>query len=131
MGVDLTVSPIRHATLDWWLCYERIRFDRDYELFGQIDKFGRGKRPVVCHPLPIPVGKRVQWYGDDGLETITTNPYGTPLTYIVANEFRKLVIDEYGAGCHDGISLISDWNRAVMAMLTAMPPDTPVVLYWS
>jgi hypothetical protein len=66
-----------------------MQFDRCYELFGQIEEFGRGSLPPVCQGTPIPTGKRVEWYGDEGLKTITTDPYGKSLTYLHAEAFHR------------------------------------------
>jgi hypothetical protein len=95
-----------------------MQFDRCYELFGQIEEFGRGSLPPVCQGTPIPTGKRVEWYGDEGLKTITTDPYGKSLTYLHAEAFHR-----FRTANREG-NILSDWNKAVLAMLKALPPTT-------
>ncbi len=62
MGLDLTILPLR-GPKDLGetsvLAYNRLQFDRDYELFAQIiemndyDAAFAGSRPII-KPLPIP-----------------------------------------------------------------------------
>jgi len=119
MGLDLTVAPIQFHTMDWWLANNRLSFDRNYALFSQIAPIGRGDGKLVCKPKPLPEGKRLDWYADEGCKQVTEDPYGTPLTYVPAAEFRK--VKPKGT---------NDWNKAILAFLKTLPPDTPVVLWW-
>jgi len=125
MGVDLTVCPVRWDNTHWWLLHERISFDRNYELFAQMGLTGvedeAGNDIVaVMEDSPVPEGKRVEVYGDEGIEVCTTTPYGDPLTFVRAKEFRKVKTDK----------TIGKWNLAVIRFLRALPPETPVVLWW-
>lgn len=122
MGIDLTIAPMRHSRMDWWLASSVIDIDRDYDLFALLGYVAR--RPSIqslCHPKPLPVGKRLDWYMDEGIKRVTEDPYGTPLTYILADETRAIDVPKL---------VLSDWNRAVLGMLQAIDPETPVVLYW-
>jgi len=115
------VCPVSYFKQDSWLCYDRLGLNRNYELFAQIDE-EKSRMPAieaVCDPKDIPQGKRVHWYGDDGLKTITEDPYGCGLTYVDAREFANVEPGETG-----------DWNKAVLAFLKALPPETPIVLWW-
>jgi hypothetical protein len=120
MGLDLSVVPVNYHQMDWWLGNNRLGFNRDYFLFEQIDSKGRtdlDPLPKICNPKPLPPNVQFDWYDDEGLETITTDPYGTPLTYVTAGELAEVKSEH-------------DWNAAIIAMMKALPPQTPVVLYW-
>ena len=117
MGMDLTVCPIKLNFNNDWLGHERLSFERDYDLFSQIEDIGRGAGPKVLTPKPIPGTFR--WYDDDGLKESSDDCYGTPLTYVKAEEFANIIFD-----------VLSDWNKAVVIFLCSIPPETPVVLWW-
>lgn len=121
MGMDLTLCPIKHDHLHWWLAYDRISVLRDYRMFAQLGvKYYDEPVTPVCQPRPIPPSIKFDWYGDDGIETKTTDPYGSELTYATAMELA-------------GIKLIENthqWNKGVLAFIKAMPPTTPIVLWW-
>ena len=120
MGLDLVVSPIQYTSNNWWLCYNRLSFNRSYQLFSQIVNVGREwtDEPIL-NPLPVPKWIEINWYWDEGIETITENPYGEPLTYLTAGEFCELDTSDLG-----------NWNSAVVEFLCALPRETPVLLYW-
>lgn len=120
MGIDLTLCPIEYPRLDSWLGHERISVRRDYRIFGQIDGFCEAGAHAICHPRPLPEWIRFRWYGDDGLEVATEDPYGTPLTYAMTGALCKVSLPKDA----------TPWNRAVWAFLAALPDDTPVVLWW-
>lgn len=122
MSVDLTLCPIPYASQKWWLAYDRVELKCDYDLYSLIAAFGRGCHEPVMQPQPIPPDKYVDWYGDQGIQRVDKDAYGTPLTYVPAGEFRNIT------AAH--LSEASKWNRAVISMLQLLPKDTPVVLWW-
>jgi len=120
MGLDLTVAPMRYHTMNWWLAFDRLRLDCDYDLFSQIGPCSRGRYKPITLPLPLPAGTKFDWYEDESVKTKTEDPYGVPLTYLPAAAFRDMILEG-----------VSDWNKAVLVFLAALPPDTPVVLWWN
>ena len=124
MGLDLTVCPVRYGGNRWWLGYTRIAFDRDYNLFGQIAKTAWTDFEPTLKPTPLSFNVSFDWYGDEGVEQITEDAYGEPLTFVFAEEFRCIETENPEFE-------LSEWNKAVLLMLRALPNKTPVVLYWS
>ena len=125
MGIDLTVCPVKWDNTTWWLLHERLGFNRNYELFAQMGMGGVEDEDgnllqSVFEDSPIPEGVRVEWYGDEGIEIRTTNPYGEPLTFVRAKEFRKVKTDK----------TIGKWNLSIIKFLQGLPAETPVVLWW-
>jgi len=110
MGIDLTLHPIKFAHLkDWWLLTESLSMDRDYALYDQIKNLGSIRANIE--------GRRIQRYEDDGLKEIIEDAYGSPLHYVLAGQLATILPE-------------SDWNKAIVAFLKALPPSTPVLLYW-
>jgi hypothetical protein len=116
MGIDLEVmaSNFREHRGEM-LSTAKLRFDRDSRLFGQLD---RQTTPCLVHPLPE--GLKVGCYQDDGLTFTATDRSGQSLTFTTPADLVRLLIPED----------IAPWNRAVLAFLLALPPDTRIVLYW-
>ena len=110
MGLDLTVCPMPY-TIDRFndLLSTRVDLHRDYAMFEQI-----GSLPSLKAALPV------RWYEDDGLKLRDTNPYGGALRYTTASEFAAVKVPDDA----------TVWNRAVIAFLTALPPETRVYLWW-
>lgn len=92
-----------------------LRFDRDGVLFAQL---ARDADPCLVHPLPADI--RVGCYEDAGLTYEQADRHGRPLTFTTPADARLLRVPDDTA----------DWNRAILAFLTALPPDTRIVLYW-
>ena len=91
MGLDLTLTPDSYGcgfSTKWFLAHTRIDLQRNYSLFAAIGG-RRGEETQVCYPRKLPESVKYQWYGDEGIETRTTDPYGDPLTYVTAGELRK------------------------------------------
>lgn len=123
MGLDLTAAPIKYGAVNnynWWLAYDRLSFERNYDLFGQIDDCGRVSTPPILKPQLLPLNVKFDWYEDGGIKTRNVDPYGEVLKYVLASDFKRIVMPE-----HSG-----EWNRAVIAFLCSLPEKTPVVLWW-
>ncbi len=73
-------------------------------------------KTAPTHPLALPVA----WYDDDGLQDITTDPFGRPLTWTPASHLAA-----YAGG---GINLTA-WNHGVLALLMGLG-ETRVILRW-
>ena len=117
LGLDLTICLIPNGKMDWWLCHNRVNFQRDYDFFSRIADTGRRKINPSLNPLPVPESKRVDWYDDDGIKQTTEDAYGSKLTYLLASAFSKVTSD-------------NQWNKAILEMLKLLPEDTPIILYW-
>lgn len=115
MGLDLTLVPNRYPQIGgWFLAYDRISLDRQYALFDairdQVDTF------------PLEDDTRFQWYGDEGLEDVREDPYGSPLRWCFAKDLSKIRLS---------VEDLSAWNRGVVAFVRSLPPDTKIVLWWN
>lgn len=122
MGLDLTIAPIRHHTIQWWLATERLSIDRDglgHMIAGQNDD---GEEGVETKPIPKKVD--FDWYDDEGLRRTKVDPYGSPLEYVEAGDLAAAMVG------YAEKRKFSPWNEAVIAFVSALPVDTPVVLWW-
>ena len=121
MGVDLTLIRDRHHSLgNWFIGYDRISVDRDYDVLGQIGDIGRGHEGNrIVNAWQLPPGTRFDSYEDEGILTVTDDPYGDPLTYTTAGELAKVRVGES-----------TPWNRALWEAIRALPADTVFVLWW-
>ena len=118
MGVDLRIAIIKPTAERWWLCYDRLRFDRDYDLFGLIEKMPNW----TINPDLV----NLDWYEDNGVKRIYTNPYGDKLVYTLSDEFAKLDIPGIKTN-HD----MSGYNEAILKFLAALPAGTRIVICWA
>jgi hypothetical protein len=77
-------------------------------------------RKLPASPLaPMLLGE----YGDEGLKMdVTDDKYGDPLTWTYAKRIGDLT---------SANPEWSEWNRAVIAFMDALPPNTPVILVWN
>lgn len=116
MGVDFSIV-IYPYNLDRRLVlgYDRLSFSRNYELYDKIGKFNLQKL------FP----NKLYWYGDDGLEELTEDAYGTDLEYCYAGEFNKLKYKKSDIG-----KLINQSDYAIIQYLIMLPEKYIVVLYW-
>lgn len=113
MGIDLTLGVPKYDTLDAPLVSERFRLDvRNHELFDALKEIS----------TPLPQG--VNWFFDEGLETVATDSYDEPLTFATAAQVVKQY-ERYETG------KITEWDTAVLAFLKAVRPDRKVILYWN
>jgi len=121
MGLDLTVMPILMPLNTWWLGHNRLSFIRNYDLFRQIPGYDRENAMPVFEANPIPPGVAFQNYSDSGIETITEDSWGSPLTYVQSNQFYNLIVVRTATHNH---------NAAIVQFLASLKPAVPVVLYW-
>lgn len=126
MGMDLTLYPHKEKIQHWrsMVGSSTLRLDQDYELFAQIDKgvMDRHGEEVkqVCKPKPLPPNVEFMTYDDDGIKEMRTDMYGEGLTYVEAWELKKVKLDPES----------TDWNKAIFALIKALPDSYPVVLMW-
>jgi hypothetical protein len=116
MGIDLEVmaSHFREKRGEL-LPTATLRFDRDLGLFGQLSQ-----EASPCLVQVLPEGLKVGRYEDAGLAFTDMDRYGKPLTFTTSSTLQKLRVPEN----------LAPWNRAILAFLFALPPDSRVVLYW-
>jgi hypothetical protein len=122
MSLDLEMWPVRNRedmSGAKVYCFDGLRFAGDYELFGQLRDLSHytEKMPTIT-PRPLPEALWVESYGEPGCTR--SDKYGNPLTFVYAEELRRLAVSETTA----------PFNRAIVAFLHALPPETPVILMW-
>jgi len=102
---------------------DQLDLDQDYRLFGHIDNEHMQEKGVkqVCRPKPIPPGFKVMVLGEEeGWKQEKETPYGDKLTYVLAEELAKIKPEIWD----------TPWNKAVLAMIKALPEDFPIILWW-
>lgn len=116
MGIDLKIlaSNLRERRGEL-LSTASLRLDRDPRLLSLLSK-----EAVPCLVQPLPAGLKVGHYEDDGLKFAEKDRYDQELTFTTPEQLQ---------GVRE-IEEISEWNRAVLAFLFALPPDTKIVLFW-
>jgi hypothetical protein len=104
--------PVARSNLPW--------SERDLaRLLGQgLVARDRPASPCLVHPLPE--GLKIGCYQEEGLIYTATDRSGQPLTFTTPADLARLRVPDD----------IDPWNRAVLAFLAALPPDTRIVLYW-
>ena len=87
MSLELTLLPLRglkEMGERSVFCYERLRLDQDYRIFGQLTDMSPhcedGNNDIPAKPTikayPIPPQVWVETYGEDGVERTREDPYG-------------------------------------------------------
>ena len=122
MGLDLTIFPLsgpQEVGSTSVFVSDKLRFDRDYEVFGQLIKID-DKEPVIkTHPLPPQMWVHV--YGEEGLRRTREDSYGSELTFVYAQQLKRLKLPQD----------VSSYNKAIKAFIDALPDDIPFILWWS
>ncbi len=122
MGLDLTILPM-HGPQEMGevsiLTYNLLKFDRDHDIFGQIIELDDSEPTIK--PLAIPPQMWIKTYGDEGIEHTRTDKYGIELTFVYAEELKKLNLPKN----------VSAYNQAIKSFIDALPNDTPIILWWS
>ncbi len=111
-------------------CPDRLEMTKDNGIFGQLIKIshprndGSGiplKPSIKSHPLPSKL--RVAYLTEDedgGLLSTRKDGYHEPMRFVYAKDFALLEMPGNA----------SDVNKAIVAFTKAMPPDTPLFLFW-
>lgn len=106
------------------LAREVLTLDRDYTFFQLFADTGRVDLHPVCQTHPLDVG--VWWYDDDGLgDPTNVDPYGEALTFITAGEAQAI---EAALTTHRIETTAR--NRAALAYMKELAPDTRIILWW-
>lgn len=120
MGMDLTLLPLKEGALSdtHVLCYERLSFDRNYKIFDQIksDKSDIGE----IETQSIPPQMWIETYEDEGIQATRKDKYGTELTFVYAQQLKKLKMPK----------VASPKNKAIKAFIDALPDQTAIILFW-
>jgi hypothetical protein len=99
--------------------------DTDYQIFSQIidmsyrQEEGISKKPTI-QTYPIPPQMWVRTYGDEGIEKAHEDGDGKALTFVYAQQLKKLRIPDNA----------SSQNKAIKAFVDALPDDVPIILMW-
>lgn len=116
VSLDLTIVPYEWGPVieyNSWLAYTRLRCGGARGFSERLEALDKHKGPKL-----LPPGTKVTWYGDEGLEERTEDPYGDPLTYMTAGELLQVESPQ------------NDLGRCAWAYLAALPRGTPVILWW-
>jgi len=81
MGIDLRFYVIPPRGNKWWLGNNQLVIDQDSRVFDAIE--------AACQPHPLPPGVCFTMYTDHGIQDQETDPYGQPLTYVLAEELAE------------------------------------------
>ena len=113
MALDLTVCVDKNTRHDWANTsgYDRLEFDRNYDLFNTI----KG----LC-PEPMPEGMTLEFYHAYGLRLDEKDSRGDRITRLRAAAFDKLP---------DHL-IMNSWNRAIITFLQSLPGNLWVYLWW-
>lgn len=112
MSVDLTFVLDPYEASSWASFFGYVRLPlkrRDTRLYNVLT--------AASVQLPVPM----DWYEDEGLRKIETDPYGKPLRVLQAG----LAVQHL-----ENVKDLSEWDEAVLAFLKALPTTKPVVLYF-
>ena len=107
MGLDLTLRfPFIRAENIEEVAFSRnvdaLDLDRHTDLFQEIKRLCKPKRLLANFGLPN-----------------EKDAYGNPLTYVLAEDLKKV-----------GDSYRSKWNRAIWSLIESLPDQTPIILEW-
>ena len=121
MGLDLELKVLRFGygtgtTTDLFL-------DRQYAFFQLFDDTGRvfDVRPI-CKVNQLGPSEAIYKHTDTGEERTTQDPYGNSLTYVFAQDVKKIPGEVR--------EKLTEWNRAALAYIQELPDDTKIYLWW-
>lgn len=123
MSLSLTLLPLsgrQEMAYESVLCYDRLDFDQDYRIFGQLAKFYESDDNPTIKAHQIPPQMWVKTYDDLGITRRRADLRGDELTFVLAQELKKLTIPADA----------SPKNKAIKAFVDALPDDTPIILFW-
>ena len=110
MGLNLTLCIGRTELKDIPLLgYDRIVITRDYDLYDNIKLIDS-----------IELQEGLWSYEDEGIEFTENDAYGDKLKYVTAGELYKC-LNEYEC---------EGWNKGVESLLSQLPTNMKIVLYW-
>lgn len=116
MGIDLKVlaTKFREKPTEM-LATASILLDRDRRLLTQLLR-----ESVPCLVQSMPEGLKVGHYEDTGVQFDDQDRYQKPLTFTTPGQLQAL----------KDVEQLSEYNKAAVAFLLNLPPQTRIVLYW-
>lgn len=121
MGVDLHLYPQRSKTIPS-LLHDKLCMEGQRDLFGLI----RDKLPTVPWLYLVDEENWPSRHTDEGIVTVSMDDYDEPLRVALAKDFGPLLREAKKAGVKP-----YRWNEAIFRFIAAMPPGTPIVLFWT
>ncbi len=121
MGARLTLLPLggpEEMGYKSVSCFDLLSFDKDYDIFGQLNYRAGGGKPTI-KAKPIPPQMSVVTYDDDGIRHICEDNYGDRLTFVYAKQLKRLKMGD-----------TTPKNHAIKAFINALPDDIPIILLW-
>ncbi len=110
-------------------CEQQLVMPFDVEIFAQLiclapqDRVGitdLPERPTIRR-YPVPLGLKLIFSSEDnGFVARSNDDRGNALTYTYAGDLARLTKPEHA----------TERNKAVFAYVKALPPKTPIVLWW-
>lgn len=97
------------------LPYATARFDQNWGFYERIEKL---QPKLLGYPILVELHDDKRGHVS---VRMSRDGYDKPLTYVTAAQLRKLRRSSFG---------MAEWNRALLAMLTSLPDEAIVVLYW-
>ena len=97
-----------------------ILLDQDYSVLEQMGSISEGKAKMVIKPKPLPPQLWLETYTENGSKRTREDNYGEELTFVYAEELKKVNMSESSA-----------FNKAVAAFIKSLPPDIPIIMVWS
>lgn len=122
MGMDLTLIPLsgpQELRSREVFCGDRLSFDRDSRIFGQLRDDGAMCDQTI-EPNPIPPQMFVVTCDGSGVNRSRNDGWERELTFVRAHQLWNLKIP-----CDTTMK-----NKAIRAFVGALPGDTPIILLW-
>ncbi|KXK08790.1 MAG: hypothetical protein UZ21_OP11001000345 [Microgenomates bacterium OLB22] len=120
MGLDLTLILVNEpGGINKVSHYAKntLRLERE-GFYGQF--LSSQGDPAKVQARPIPKRLWVGVYTDEGLQMTREDAYGEELMWLYAHELLATL----------SLCVRNRWNKAIMAFIKAIPPETPIILYW-
>lgn len=131
MSLELILLPLQgpeEVDKGSVLCFEQLKLDQDYRIFGQLTDMSSyrdgGDDDIPAKPTikvnPLPPQMWMETYGDEGIKRTREDLYGEELTFVYAQQLKKLRMPRDS----------SPKNKAVKAFVDLLPDNTPIILEW-
>lgn len=119
MGVDLRLLPLDYEGPDITYSHTILSMERQRELWPKIEALPSTPAPRFTSFMAIREAEPDK--GESCYGYATKDAYGQPLRCVTADDLRKCVMRLVG---------LYEKNYAIGCYLSALPPETRIVLYW-